>query len=755
MKAIKKNILLAAFVVLSSAVHSQEQDLRWGKWSKGQQNGNTMRDKVVDSYVDSVGNTYIFGRFGMDARLGGNGPKICPMDTCAVEMGYMIGNSRGVFLAKIDSLGNILWCKSARNGSQNSGCKSWDNMVVKDNKITIAFNNLYGPEAWNWFYFFDTMLIEPSGQWHTSDVRTYFVSFDLDGNRLDYHTIQLFAYTDPDYISYFSTWLSGQGHLDHTGYILGDEDNNIHLFTCGDFYGEDSLHKAYIIVDGDTNRKYPLNIRTQNGNFYSSSVYYKFDSNWNLIGSRFLIDSITVWSPSGSHYANINIEKAIIDGGDIYANCYFTTIDYSFSIDTQPVRVYLDSVHYLRIDNTADWSGGMPFLLKLNNDGEIVWIQQLYNENESTRTSIANYYDAGGVATDEENVYVYYTLDRGYDTKFYLDSMHNTRLPQGSFDAHSYCLVVSYNRNTGSPVDYYVVDTVNDCNVSHNSLAVFGDDLLLNVDFGFNHAIKETALCKINKYTKEVIRSSPIRYNSIAKCKNMYVNDHGWVFRGEVGDKPRVYDSIFLGNYQEASVMTFFYDSALDLHRPKPCSPVDSLWSDGTAGHTVTLSWSSSASHPGYELAYIPETDSWDNATIVETSDTTLAVTLPNDGCHLFRVRALCDGNRVAHSAWSDAITVCPGVGIGEADGSSAITIYPNPFSQRVTIESSETLTATAWLTDITGRREEVRLTPDAPGQYTLDLTARPQATYLLTLTTASGKTHTVRLMKMSDIFTR
>ena len=28
-------------------------------------------------------------------------------------------------------------------------------------------------------------------------------------------------------------------------------------------------------------------------------------------------------------------------------------------------------------------------------------------------------------------------------------------------------------------------------------------------------------------------------------------------------------------------------------------------------------------------------------------------------------------------------------------------------------------------------------------------------ATYLLTLTTADGKTHTVRLMKMSDIFTR
>jgi hypothetical protein len=64
------------------------------------------------------------------------------------------------------------------------------------------------------------------------------------------------------------------------------------------------------------------------------------------------------------------------------------------------------------------------------------------------------------------------------------------------------------------------------------------------------------------------------------------------------------------------------------------------------------------------------------------------------------------------------------------------------------------------------GRREEVRLTPSGHSSnnaithssnhtYTLDLSSRPQATYLLTLTTADGKQHTLRLMKMSDIFSR
>ena len=71
-----------------------------------------------------------------------------------------------------------------------------------------------------------------------------------------------------------------------------------------------------------------------------------------------------------------------------------------------------------------------------------------------------------------------------------------------------------------------------------------------------------------------------------------------------------------------------------------------------------------------------------------------------------------------------------------------------------MTIEVESGVVA-AWLTDLTGRREQVRLTAEGPGRYSLDLTSHPQAAYLLTLITASGKTHTVRLMKMSDILSR
>ena len=82
-----------------------------------------------------------------------------------------------------------------------------------------------------------------------------------------------------------------------------------------------------------------------------------------------------------------------------------------------------------------------------------------------------------------------------------------------------------------------------------------------------------------------------------------------------------------------------------------------------------------------------------------------------------------------------------------------AWTYYPNPFRQRVNIEyqGSEPLRTTATLTDATGRSTEVRLAEQGTGRYRLDFAGVPQPrgsrVLFLTLTTASGQQHTLRLM--------
>ncbi len=86
-------------------------------------------------------------------------------------------------------------------------------------------------------------------------------------------------------------------------------------------------------------------------------------------------------------------------------------------------------------------------------------------------------------------------------------------------------------------------------------------------------------------------------------------------------------------------------------------------------------------------------------------------------------------------------------VHIGIVDNEASFVVYPNPFSQRVNVQCDKPVTA-AWLTDMMGRREGVKLTAIGDGHYTLDLAGRPQAIYLLTLLTADGQQHTIRLIK-------
>ena len=80
----------------------------------------------------------------------------------------------------------------------------------------------------------------------------------------------------------------------------------------------------------------------------------------------------------------------------------------------------------------------------------------------------------------------------------------------------------------------------------------------------------------------------------------------------------------------------------------------------------------------------------------------------------------------------------------------SQLSVFPNPSTSKVTIQvqNSKFEIQNCILTDMMGRREEVKLVNTGDGQYSLDMTDRPQAIYLLTMLTADGEKHTVRLIK-------
>lgn len=96
----------------------------------------------------------------------------------------------------------------------------------------------------------------------------------------------------------------------------------------------------------------------------------------------------------------------------------------------------------------------------------------------------------------------------------------------------------------------------------------------------------------------------------------------------------------------------------------------------------------------------------------------------------------------------AQSITVTEGsLGISDMDNSSRVTAYPNPTHDKVTVKSPETIVSAA-IADMTGRRMELRLNANDNGGYSFDLTAFPQAAYFLILKTATGQSHTVKLVK-------
>ena len=730
-KSIKSIISIALLVcgMLAGSAQAQEHGFRWGKWAAGHDysGGGGLVDQVVDSYIDSAGNTYIWGQCGKDALLGENGPYICPMDSIP---GYWQGNSPGVFLAKIDTAGNIVWHKAARCGSNNSGNQPW-NMVVKDNKITVAFDHSFSGQRDDWFFFFDTMLIPPVttvARPYPHIAATYFVTFDFDGNRLDVHQVRM-------------NWSREMPRNEQWGYhgrcFAIDKDGNIHTFTTSEpGVGKDFWPQSCIIVDNDTNKIYTLGFSYDDGKYFSTSMYCKFDSTWNLVNKRFMIDSIaSPYPPIRWNIVELFFEHVVVDGDELYVNGYFRNDDAPAleeivaDTDSFGATIFIDSAHYLTVANLKDFFV-MPFLIKLNTDGDVQWTQQIYTESRNHGAFNFTGLPTGGLAVDKD--YVYANWCPGNDlipNYFFLDAAHTIPIvhPAVNFNLTTY-----YDRATGEPIDFYLLDSTKKS--TRGDLSLVKDIIVVSPDFPHE---RKLTICKINKHTKAVETEFPIKYYGPRRMTwNMSANSNGWIFRGDEGEEPRVYDSIFLGNYQNASVMTFFYDSTLDS-RIKPCPQADSLWGDSIAHQTATLFWRSRYGQAGYELAYMPEGGSWDNATILETDSTTATIALPDDRCYQFRLRALCGGRREAYSTWCDPITLCPehrtDVGIAPAD-SPRLALYPNPASGLVQILGLSGEAPDVEILDMTGRTA-------ASFRHTtsIDISNLAQGSYLAQIHTAQG----------------
>lgn len=736
MKQVKQSLRMAlCFVLLCMAadgVRAQQQGFQWGKYFVGNPPiGNTSRDQILSSVMDSVGNIYVFGQFEESARI--NGEYICPMDSVAADSGYYISSVTGVFLAKFDSLGNTLWKKSVR-AMANSSVQPW-NMVIVDNRITVGVEVYTSSTVWrnaDWLYLWDTLLFDTRSGAHAFpfDTTTDFITtFDLDGNLLENHFLRLYAFGNQDeheWYSYKPRYFIGRLTVDH--------DRNIHIVDGTYSYWGDSLHIPTLVIDGDADKRYPLDFSYWDSNYrrpISTASYYKIDSNWNLVVQRKLMDHIVGYDkkPISLRFQNIQT-----DGDDLYVNGYMSGGMSADSSCTFPCYLYFDSVHYMKIEDEKGWSL-YPFWAKLDNNGNILWLKQIYEEDNY----FVNYFSL--ILDDTDRGYFACELSTVFGNS-YLDSLHLVQIPVGQ-DAN--IVIFEFDKENGEIISFFTLDT-NKYRTDFTTNMFLDEHTIIIASQCY--AVRQeyrrvTYLYYIDRETFGTIKKFPVKD---VEPDNIAINSYGQIFWAGKGAMTYIDDTVFLGNYDNSALMMFYYDTALDT-RPRPCPPVAAPSVTSVEGRTVTLGWMPTAVHQRYELAYVPEGSDWDAATVIATTDTTATVTLPDAGCHLFRLRGLCPTTRHRqYGPWSDSVAACPIVGVRTVAEPGAFTLSPNPATSEVAVHGPADRLRAMTIVDMTGRTVAT-----LPAATTIDLAPFAEGSYLVKFLLLDGTEQHVRLVRMEN----
>ncbi len=708
-------LFLAFFVLCGSHLAAQTPEYRWGRYFKGNVYSTGSHYDIIHSTAfDSAGNVYVFGQYGVRGQFD-RSIYICPMDD---TVGFQQANvGFGCFLAKFDTMGTLLWCKSLL--SQNEPRCHPLNMVLKGDRVTIAVESMYWPgigatHIHDWYWMFDT-LYNWDGAWFHWKFFTVFATFDLDGNRTDTHFLVL--NNGRNTVTSDRNWPQVQGIIKPKFAI--DADKNICLFgniaDCVSL-GWEPGHDPYIQLDNDTNRRYYLGYSDRyedQSHIGPTASFLKIDSNWNLVAMRPLIDTVVGWQPYYEghpfscymHFRSVNMDEE----GNMYV-CGW--LQGAFDWDTInpftfPCYFFLDSVHSLKVESFRELQN-CPFIIKYDGDGNVLWVQKVYVETNTAKPSFPIYddrYNFMECAYDSSRVYSSIQLDVfNYNSsnvsgvnRFYADSSHLQPIApvlRGDTGGMvSVCL--AYDRHTGEYDTYYDLfdyDSVQfPSDLDWYPLLRGLRSLTIRDSMLIGQAVKkwmagrsESRLCKINLRTRAIETSSPIIGGE--DDFGIYSHPNGYLLRCGLNTTGQTVsgDGFSMNPPTMASFFTFFYDPTLDTRRG-PCPEVDSLWVAALEGFDLTLAWQGDSSRRSYELAYIADGTDWADATVL-TLDTALAtLALPANGCYHFRVRALCAYGE--QGPWSDSLTVCPQVGISDPDApSSLFALTPNPARESVTV---------------------------------------------------------------------
>ena len=690
-----KHLLLLLFL-LAASLPAFSQHFDWVKSYSGQERPGEFWNYIVSSVTDSHGNLYVAGQFA-------NGASIDGQDLLPITPTDNIPNS---CIMKVSPEGDILW-KKILHSNLSSGTQIYELQLVGD---TALFASVYfGLPLRNneYLYFYDTLITNAN---------------------LDY-----LIYADSLYSGFGTTAISAfdlDGHLTEN-YILhmAYKDNKGKLITR-DRVTNNDFDTAYIAAD------------------HFKPGTFCVDNQGNIYFGHLSTDYMRLYCDTCEYYAQeYDLNNGLISEIVVMVNGRQKFFDAPISHPTHcNIRIMKFSPHF----------NDMLACHYIFNDNGISWNDWSYTDNLDIKSDHENnLFLICNIVTDLRRLTLFGDTNISANFKNYSRGMmikfDSTLMPQNITQ-------LSMNNNTQN--NSATINVFNECvfESDSNSVIILGSLARSSQDYGCDLILGEHSLSladwcayfiRINNSTGE-LQSYGYVPSSAQTTFRIKSNKESVVQKNRIITHVVYRDDIQLGD-TAISVSSNHYGAGVYM-----CD---------------------------YNGDYIEFIDLGIDATTTLLSaslslhDSILYITGGTQSCLTVNDTNLCPtGNSIAFlSKYADSSFMTPYVYTGPQDtgdvrikvveDGNAFVAYPNPFRQKVTIEIEnsklkiENGVAKAWLTDMQGRREEVRLTPAGNGKYTLVLTSRGSARtstggpLLLTLTTATGKTHTIRLLKQSDIF--
>ena len=667
------------------------QHFDWVKTYSGNEPSDYSRNYIVSSVTDSHGNLYVAGHFANGAAI--DGQDLLPI----TPHGLQYDNINAAII-KFSPQGQILW-KKVLHSNGGMPCFIEEMLLVGDTVLYVVSDVNIPRSDDEYIYFFDTLITKDNASYMMlldssgTSSATAFSILDLNGNFIEHNYLQI-------------AWIDSNGAvltMDRTG---GNAESSR-------YFDNVPFQASPFCVDSDGNiyiGQVPTDIIAVPVG--SSAQWYSIE-NGKLSGVLIMVNGHSRFTfypenrPSVSNYRILKFSPHF----DSLIQYQYVFADTSFWDHDVPTagRLLMDSDNNIYLCNTVDNSHRGSGRVSLIGASDMAWEGKeadmgfMIKYNSYLEPQYIRQIDYQNTPTNGYSTDRYYfhdmAIDEDSNSLFVIATVANFVPTDSMFvegvqlDANNNALFLRFDKNTGRYLSHGIVPS--------NKYSNF---------YGTIH--NTNVVCKNNR-----LFALPAFQNNI-QWQNNEINI----------EQSRWGKGLFIWDYAGNPIQYIDFNSISIQSEPGNALAMhDSvLYICGYSRSSMTVA-DTTLNPSGNTMAYI--------AKYVDTSFMTPYVhTDPQDTGDV-RIKVVEDGN--------------------------AFVAYPNPFRQRVNIGIEngdlriENGVAKAWLTDMQGRREEVTLTPAGNGKYTLDLTSRPQATYLLTLTTASGKTHTVRLLKQSDIFSR